>query len=99
MMNWNLYSRGDKFFAVAVSVLIGMFTAATLYPFIYIAAVSLSSGMAARSGVIVLTPVETTIAAYQQILVDPVFWNSYLNTFIYTIGGTWHDSERYSVDV
>jgi len=34
MQNWNLYARSDKFFAIAVSVLIGMFTISTLYPFI-----------------------------------------------------------------
>ncbi|MEL6310903.1 MAG: carbohydrate ABC transporter permease, partial [Pseudomonadota bacterium] len=64
MMNWNLYSRGDKMFAITVSVLIGMFTVATLYPFIYIAAVSLSSGFAAQAGRVVLTPVNFTLEAY-----------------------------------
>ena len=87
-MNWNLYSRGDKFFAIAVSVLIGMFTVATLYPFIYIAAVSFSSGFAAQAGKVVLTPIDMTIEAYKYILVNPEFWTSYRNTFIYTIGGT-----------
>ena len=87
-MNWNLYSRGDKFFAIAVSVLIGMFTVATLYPFIYIAAVSFSSGFAAQAGEVVLTPIDMTIEAYKYILVNPEFWTSYRNTFIYTIGGT-----------
>ena len=88
MMKWNLYSRGDKFFAIAVSILIGMFTAATLYPFIYIAAVSFSSGFAAAAGKVVLTPIDATIEAYRFILSDPQFWVSYRNTFIYTIGGT-----------
>ncbi|CAA6814330.1 MAG: ABC transporter permease [uncultured Thiotrichaceae bacterium] len=88
MSNMNLYSRGDKFFVRINMVLVGLFTLATLYPFIYIAAVSFSSGMAARSGVVVLTPVEATLAAYQNILVQPEFWISYGNTFIYTIGGT-----------
>ena len=88
MMKWNLYSRGDKFFAIAVSVLIGMFTAATLYPFIYIAAVSFSSGFAAAAGKVLLTPIDATIEAYRFILSDPQFWVSYRNTFIYTIGGT-----------
>ena len=87
-MNWNLYSRGDKFFAIVVSVLIGMFTVATLYPFIYIAAVSFSSGFAAQAGKVVLTPIDATVEAYKYILVDPEFWTSYRNTFIYTIGGT-----------
>ncbi len=87
-MNMNLYSRGDKIFAIVVSILIGMFTVATFYPFIYIAAVSLSGGFAAASGKVVLTPVDSTLAAYKYILAEPKFWNSYLNTFIYTIGGT-----------
>lgn len=88
MMKWNLYSRGDKFFAITVSVLIGMFTVATLYPFIYIAAVSFSSGFAAAAGKVVLTPIDLTVEAYKFILSDPMFWTSYRNTFIYTIGGT-----------
>ena len=87
-MNWNLYSRGDKFFAIVVSILVGMFTIATLYPFIYIAAVSFSSGFAAQAGKVVLTPIDATIEAYKYILVDRDFWISYRNTFIYTIGGT-----------
>lgn len=88
MMNWNLYSRGDKFFAIVVSVFIGMFTAATLYPFIYIAAVSFSSGFAAAAGKVVFTPIDATLEAYKFVLKDPQFWISYRNTFIYTIGGT-----------
>ncbi len=88
MMNWNLYSRGDKFFAIMVSIMVGMFTVATLYPFIYIAAVSFSSGFAAQAGKVVITPIDATLEAYGYIIVDPQFWISYRNTFIYTIGGT-----------
>jgi len=88
LLNWNLYSKGDKLFAIVVSVLVGMFTVATLYPFIYIAAVSFSSGFAAQAGKVVLTPIDATIEAYGYILRDPQFWLSYRNTFIYTIGGT-----------
>jgi len=61
MMKWNLYSRGDKFFAIVVSILIGMFTVATLYPFIYIAAVSFSSGFAAQAGKVVFAPIDATV--------------------------------------
>jgi len=88
MMQWNLYSRGDKIFAIATSVLIGLFTVATLYPFIYIAAVSFSSGFAATAGKVVMTPIDMTVAAYKHVLVQLEFWLSYRNTFIYTIGGT-----------
>ncbi len=88
MTNMNLYSRGDKLFVIANMVLIGMFAISTLYPFIYIAALSLSSGFEARAGKVLLTPVSFTIEAYQYVLSDPQFWISYKNTFIYTIGGT-----------
>ena len=88
MTNMNLYSKGDKLFVRINMVLLALFTISTLYPFIYIAAVSFSSGFAARAGVIVVAPVDTTIAAYKFVLASPEFWQSYMNTFIYTIGGT-----------
>ena len=87
-MKMNLYSRGDKWFVIANMVLVGLFTIATLYPFLYIAAVSFSSGFAAAAGTVVLTPVEFTLAAYERVLSEPEFWSSYANTFIYTFGGT-----------
>jgi len=88
MSNMNLYSRGDKWFVRVNMLLIGIFTLSTLYPFIYIASISFSSGFAARAGTIVMTPVDATLAAYKFVLVSPEFWQSYMNTFIYTIGGT-----------
>ncbi|MEL6599819.1 MAG: carbohydrate ABC transporter permease [Pseudomonadota bacterium] len=87
-MNMNLYSRGDRIFVRANMVLIGLFTLSTLYPFIYVAAVSFSSGFDARAGNVVFHPVGTTIAAYERVLSERMFWISYGNTFIYTIGGT-----------
>lgn len=88
MTNMNLYSRGDKFFVIINMVLVGVFTLSTLYPFIYIAAISFSSGFAASAGKVVLSPIELTFAAYGQVLTAPEFWNSYKNTMIYTVGGT-----------
>ncbi|SNS27531.1 carbohydrate ABC transporter permease [Tropicimonas sediminicola] len=88
MKNMNLYSRGDKIFVFANMVLIALFTVAALYPFIYIAALSFSSGFAAAAGKVVLTPIELTLAAYERVMSEPAFWNSYKNTFIYTFGGT-----------
>ncbi|TCS41103.1 carbohydrate ABC transporter permease [Reinekea marinisedimentorum] len=87
-MNMNLYSRGDKTFVMVNMVLIGLFTIAALYPFIYVAALSFSSGFAATAGTVVLTPVDATIAAYERVLTAPEFWHSYMNTMFYTIAGT-----------
>lgn len=88
MINKELYSHGDRAFVWLNIVLIGIFTISTLYPFIYIAALSLSTGFEARAGNVVLTPVGFTTAAYAKVLSEPLFWSSYLNTFIYTVGGT-----------
>ncbi|MEL6677207.1 MAG: carbohydrate ABC transporter permease [Pseudomonadota bacterium] len=88
MANMNLYSRGDRMFVWINMFLVGIFALSTLYPFIYITAISLSSGFEARAGNVVLTPVEFTLAAYERVLSESQFWVSYRNTFIYTIGGT-----------
>jgi putative aldouronate transport system permease protein len=88
MTSMNLYSRGDRMFVILNMVLIGIFALSALYPFIYVASLSFSSGFEARAGNVVLTPVDVTLSAYRQVLSEPMFWRSYLNTFIYTIGGT-----------
>ena len=88
MANMNLYSRGDKLFVYINMALIALFTLSTLYPFIYITAVSFSDGSAASAGTVVYKPVPTTISAYKYVLSEPLFWTSYVNTFIYTFGGT-----------
>ncbi len=88
MSKRHLYSRGDRVFVILNTVLIAVFTISTLYPFIYIAAVSLSSGFEARAGNVVLTPLDTTLEAYKHVLSQKMFWISYKNTFIYTVFGT-----------
>jgi putative aldouronate transport system permease protein len=88
MANMNLYSRGDKTFVILNMVLIAIFAISALYPFIYITSLSFSSGFEARAGNVILTPVDTTIEAYKRVLSERMFWVSYGNTFIYTIGGT-----------
>jgi len=88
MQKLDLYSRGDKAFLWVNMILLGMFAIATAYPFIYILAVSLSSGSAVTSGLVRLTPVDMTLAAYAEVLSEPMFWISYRNTLIYTVFGT-----------
>ena len=88
MKNTNLYSRGDKMFVIVNMFLITVFAVSALYPFLYIAAVSFSSGFQASAGNVVITPIEATLAAYKYALSEPDFWISYKNTFIYTVGGT-----------
>lgn len=84
----NLYTRGDRIFGYANAFLLTLFVLSTLYPFIYVLAASVSSGAAVTSGRVVLWPVDVTLAAYERVLSDRMFWISYGNTFIYTFGGT-----------
>jgi putative aldouronate transport system permease protein len=85
---WNLYSRGDRIFGYANGILLTLFVLSVLYPFIYILAVSISSGAAVTTGRVVLFPVDVTFAAYERVLSDKLFWIAYGNTYIYTFGGT-----------
>lgn len=88
MANFNLYSRGDRIFGWANAILLGLFVLSTLYPFIYVLSVSLSSGAAVTAGRVTFWPVDITLAAYDRVLSDRMFWVAYGNTFIYTFGGT-----------
>ena len=88
MANFNLYSRGDRIFGWANAILLGLFVLSTLYPFIYVLSVSLSSGAAVTAGRVTLWPIDVTLAAYDRVLSDRMFWVAYGNTFIYTFGGT-----------
>ena len=88
MQNLNLYSRGDKLVVRVNIFLLTLFALSTLYPFIYIAAVSFSSGSAVTSGEVIYRPIELTLAAYKYVWNESQFWVSYMNTFIYTIFGT-----------
>ena len=84
----NLYSRGERVFGMANGALVLLFVLSTLYPFIYIVAASFSSGFAVASGRVLLWPVDVTLAAYQHVLSDPMFWIAYANTFFYAGFGT-----------
>lgn len=84
----DLYSRGDKIFGWAVTILLGLFVASTLYPFVYVLATSVSSGAAVQRGDVVLLPKDINFDAFTYVMADRQFWISYGNTFFYTIVGT-----------
>ena len=86
--SFDLYSRGDKFFGWAVTILLGLFVASTLYPFVYVLSASMSSGAAVARGDVVLMPKEVTFDAFRYVMADRQFWVAYGNTFYYTIVGT-----------
>jgi putative aldouronate transport system permease protein len=83
-----IYSSSDRRFGRINATLLVVFAICTLYPIVYVLALSLSSGAAATSGQVWLWPVGWTLAAPQHVVRNSMFWIAYANTFFYTIVGT-----------
>jgi putative aldouronate transport system permease protein len=60
----------------------------TLFPFIYMLAISFSGNSAVLRGDVLFYPIDFTVTAYRNITNDAQFWVGYRNTLIYTAGGT-----------
>lgn len=81
-------SHGDRLFGRINAALMALFVLSALYPFLYVLAVSVSSGAAVTAGRVFLWPIDLTLAAYGQVFADGKFWIAYANTFFYAIAGT-----------
>ncbi len=60
----------------------------TLYPMMYVLAVSVSSAEAVMNMQVTFFPKGLNVKAYSLVVQDAQFWRGYVNTFVYTIGGT-----------
>ncbi|GLB31839.1 sugar ABC transporter permease [Lacrimispora amygdalina] len=78
----------DKLFDICIWVLIAIAVCITLYPFVYVVSISLSSGEAVNKGLITLLPVDINLDTYRMVMAYKDLWISYGNTFYYTITGT-----------
>lgn len=79
---------GDKIFDVAIWIIVLMAVCVTLYPFIYVVSISISSGAAVAKGEVFLWPVDLNLDAYGMVVKYKQLWVAYGNTFFYTITGT-----------
>lgn len=79
---------GDKLYLICVGFLCVFAFLITLYPFIYIVAVSFSGSQAVYKGEVFLWPVNPTVAGYKQVISQPGLWQAYGNTLYYTVSGT-----------
>ncbi|WP_020620404.1 carbohydrate ABC transporter permease [Paenibacillus daejeonensis] len=61
---------------------------ATLYPFIYMIAVSLSSSVPVLRGEVFLWPKGFNLDVYKMVLQDPKIVQAYMNTIVYAVLGT-----------
>ena len=81
-------SMGSRIFQASVYIIVGLVMIACLYPFYYIAIVSVSNGMDVMKGLVKLFPVGLNFESYKIVLKDPNIGRSYINTIVYTIVGT-----------
>jgi putative aldouronate transport system permease protein len=79
---------GEKIFYVFNYLILVLFSVSCLYPFVYIIALSLSSSRAVASGEVFLWPVEFTLEAYSQLMIDGQLLIAMRNTALLTIVGT-----------
>lgn len=76
-----------ELFDIVNYVLIALACICMLYPFVNVAAVSLSSYTAFVANPMLIWPKDVTLGAYEEILSHPILWKSYLNTIIVTVSG------------
>jgi putative aldouronate transport system permease protein len=81
-------SRGEKIFNIMNIIIMIIVIIATLYPFLYLTAISFSSEKYVYAGEITLLPKGFTMKTYQVLLSEKLFWISYKNTIVYTLVGT-----------
>ncbi|WP_214625941.1 carbohydrate ABC transporter permease [Paenibacillus agaridevorans] len=76
------------FFGVINAIMLVGVAIATLYPVLYIAAVSLSDTASVSQGQVWLLPKGLNFEAYAEVLKDDKIPRAYLNTIFYTVFGT-----------
>ena len=82
---WQL---GDWFFHSANYLFMIALVLATVYPFIYVLATSLSDPIKVMAGEVWLFPIGLNFDAYDIVLRSKTVWNAYGNTLFYVVAGT-----------
>lgn len=80
--------RNMQLFDIINVILLLMLVVVTVYPFLYMAAVSLSDKVYVLKGQVSLWPKGLNWRMYELVLNDPRIWRSYINTILYTTIGT-----------
>lgn len=81
-------TKGERAFGVFNIIFLALLAFITLYPFVYIISVSLSSAMYVNMGEVWFLPKGFTLASYQKALARSGLVVAYLNSFYYMIVGT-----------
>lgn len=78
----------DRLFSIVNLLLLFLFFIIELYPILYVLSASFSDAKAVASGKMWLFPIAPTLDGYRYILQYTEIWTGYLNTLLYTVGGT-----------
>lgn len=80
--------KGEWVFRIINGFFMLLVIAVTLYPIIYVLAVSLSSAEYVQASMITIFPKGLNVDAYREVISNGYFWSSYKNTIIYTVCGS-----------
>ena len=80
--------KGELIFRCINGLIMLLVVAVTLYPLLYVLAVSLSSAQYVQAGMVTIFPKGLNLEAYREVMSDTYFWSSYKNTIVYTVTGT-----------
>lgn len=78
----------DRFFLIAIYILLAVGVVIVVLPLLYILASSFSSPAAVSGGRVYLWPVDFTLKGYQAVLSNPQIITGYANSLFYTVAGT-----------
>ncbi len=78
----------DKTYYTLVYLIVFVAIIVTLYPFIYLVSISMSSVQAIDNKLVTLFPVDLSFDGYRMVLGYKELWTSYYNTLWYTVIGT-----------
>lgn len=79
---------GGKMFDGALLLIMLAVIGVTLFPFLHVLAVSLSSTLPVAQGRVSIVPIQLTLDSYKLIALDKLIWRSFYNTVVYALSGT-----------
>lgn len=75
-------------FDIAIGLVLLLLTLTTLYPFLYIVSMSISSPDAVMRQEVVLLPIGFSLGSYGMVFENPEVWLAYANSIYYAVFGT-----------
>lgn len=82
------YSLDDRIYNCICAVLTIFTVVVIIYPLYFVLIASFSDPNIVNSGKVMLFPEGISFKGYERVFQDARIWRSYLNTIIYTVGGT-----------